>query len=102
MIRNNCETLRNDVHALLVHGIERDDLGAFRDFHVRRAVIVGIAGIHVKAEDWLRTKQARSEASPCTGLLLFEGETIDTSAPTENWTGVEMPKRWAMPALRAL
>lgn len=52
--------------------------------------------------DWLRTKQARSEASPCTGLLLFEGETIDTSAPTENWTGVEMPKRWAIARARLM
>ena len=50
--------------------------------------------------DWLRTKQARSEASPCTGLLLFDGETVDPSAPTENWTGVEMPKRWAIARAR--
>ena len=52
--------------------------------------------------EWLRTKQARSEASPCTGLLLFDGETIDPSAPTENWTGVEMPKRWAIARARLL
>ena len=50
--------------------------------------------------EWLRTKQARSEASPCTGLLLFDGETVDPSAPTENWTGVEMPKRWAIARAR--
>ena len=52
--------------------------------------------------DWLRTKQARSEASPCTGLLLFEGETVEPSAPTENWTGVEMPKRWAIARARLM
>lgn len=52
--------------------------------------------------EWLQTKTGRSEASPCTGLVLFEGETVDPSAPTENWTGVEMPRRFAIARARIL